>query len=59
MGRARRGLEKVRRRRQRVFRAVTLGPGEEDWGVVHPDGRIVYRGLALHAARMASRMNAA
>jgi hypothetical protein len=39
------------------YRAVTLGLGEQDWAVVDEHGRIVYRGLAYFAARMAHRMN--
>lgn len=40
-----------------IYRAITLGPGDEDWAVVDHHGRVVYVGLAQFAARMAHRMN--
>jgi len=39
------------------YRAVTAGPGEQDWIVVDELGRVVYQGPAYYAARMAHRMN--
>ncbi len=40
-----------------AFRAITLGPGHEDWGVVDPQGRVVYRGYMLYAARLANELS--
>ena len=38
------------------FRAVTLGPGHEDWAVIDAGGRVVYRGYMLYAARLATEL---
>jgi hypothetical protein len=40
-----------------IYRAITLGPGDEDWAVVDHRGRVVFQGIAQYAARMAHRMN--
>lgn len=47
---------RTRGRRDQEFRAITLGPGHDDWAVVDPQGEIVYRGYALYAARLASEL---
>jgi hypothetical protein len=42
-----------------AYRAVTLGPGHDDWVVLDRHGDVIYRGYAMYAARMASELSAA
>jgi hypothetical protein len=47
------------RRSVPAYRAITIGPAHDDWAVVDRHGEVIYRGHAMHAARMASEMSAA
>ena len=55
----RRGFRRLRRAGLPAYRAVTLGPGHDDWAVVDRKGAVIFRGYAMHAARMASELSAA
>ena len=48
---------RFRRPKATGYRAVTLGPGHEDWAVVDGEGRVVYRGYMLYAARLATELS--
>jgi hypothetical protein len=57
LARSRGRRRRFRRSHRSGYRAVTLGPGHEDWAVVDADGRVVYRGYMLDAARLANELS--
>ena len=57
LARPRAPRRRFRRSKPTGYRAVTLGPGHEDWAVVDAGGRVVYRGYMLYAARLATELS--